>query len=259
MRYLSLCAIAKNEAPYIWEWVLFHLGVGVDHIYLYDNDSADLTIEWAKKAGGDRITIEKVPGKGQQIPTYHRCLKQYKNDTRWMALLDCDEFLVPQKVDNVKEVLVGYEEFPGLCPHWLLFGSNGEVEYKPIPVVERFTKRGKDVNQFVKSIVDPQRTLKASSPINSHKFIHSVGAAVRENFQPLQQAECTILPGVADIIAINHYVTKSYGECLERRSKPTANLASMPERVMPAFFDGHNQNDVEDLRALNLWRKICQQ
>jgi len=35
-RYLSICAIRKNEAPYLVEWIEFHQIVGVERFYLYD-------------------------------------------------------------------------------------------------------------------------------------------------------------------------------------------------------------------------------
>ena len=39
--YLSACAIFRNEAPYLEEWLVFHLGIGVEHFYLYENRSTD--------------------------------------------------------------------------------------------------------------------------------------------------------------------------------------------------------------------------
>ncbi len=37
--FLSVVCIAKDEARYIKEWVDFHLLIGIDRIYVYDNDS----------------------------------------------------------------------------------------------------------------------------------------------------------------------------------------------------------------------------
>ena len=39
--YLSVCAIYKNEARYLAEWLEFHLLAGVEHFFLYDNNSTD--------------------------------------------------------------------------------------------------------------------------------------------------------------------------------------------------------------------------
>ena len=38
---LSICAIFKNEAKFLKEWIEYHRLVGVDHFYLYDNGSTD--------------------------------------------------------------------------------------------------------------------------------------------------------------------------------------------------------------------------
>lgn len=38
---VSIVAILKNEAPYIREWIQYHLLVGIQHFYLHDNESTD--------------------------------------------------------------------------------------------------------------------------------------------------------------------------------------------------------------------------
>lgn len=38
---ISLCLIFKNEAPFLKEWLDYHLTVGIDHFYLYNNNSDD--------------------------------------------------------------------------------------------------------------------------------------------------------------------------------------------------------------------------
>jgi len=39
--HVSICAIFKNEAPYLREWIEFHRIVGIDHFYMYNNRSDD--------------------------------------------------------------------------------------------------------------------------------------------------------------------------------------------------------------------------
>lgn len=46
---LSVVAIFKNEADYIYEWIAYHLLMGVEHFYIADNDSSDETAEILKK------------------------------------------------------------------------------------------------------------------------------------------------------------------------------------------------------------------
>ena len=38
---LAVVAILKNEGAYLKEWLDYHLLAGVNHFYLYDNDSPD--------------------------------------------------------------------------------------------------------------------------------------------------------------------------------------------------------------------------
>lgn len=38
-----VCAMAKNEHRYINEWVEHYINLGVDKIYIYDNDDIDKT------------------------------------------------------------------------------------------------------------------------------------------------------------------------------------------------------------------------
>ena len=37
---VAICALTKNEQWYISDWVEYHLGLGVDHIYIYDAGSS---------------------------------------------------------------------------------------------------------------------------------------------------------------------------------------------------------------------------
>ena len=41
----SLCLIFKDEAPYLKEWLEYHLLIGIDHFYLYNNNSSDNYLE----------------------------------------------------------------------------------------------------------------------------------------------------------------------------------------------------------------------
>ena len=38
---LAVVAIFKDEGRYLREWLDYHLLAGVEHFYLYNNDSAD--------------------------------------------------------------------------------------------------------------------------------------------------------------------------------------------------------------------------
>ncbi len=94
---LAVVAILKNEGRYLKEWLDYHLAAGVDHFYLYDNDSADNQAEVAKpyvEAG--LVDYFPTPGKAMQIVAYNNAIKKFKFQSRYMAFIDLDEFLLPK-------------------------------------------------------------------------------------------------------------------------------------------------------------------
>lgn len=250
MHYLSIATIARGEAPYVYEWAKYHFGIGVDHIYFYDNDpnpKASFNISIFPKS---IVTVIPFPGDTMQTKMTEHALAHFRKSTRWLAFMDVDEFLVPLKTSNMQTFLKPYEKYSAICPHWRLFGSNGERNYRDSPVLERFTRRAIEVDRHIKSIVDPIRTFRW---VTVHKYTHNT-PAVDEYCRPIAETESRPEPATADYIQLNHYVTKSYEECLERRNRPRADIPA--KHQMPEFFTAHDRNEVEDLRALELWNKI---
>ena len=71
MYYLTACLIFRDAASYLEEWLRFHLLVGVEHFYLYDNDSSDdyLSVLRPFCAEG-KVTLTRWPGPMQQLKAY---------------------------------------------------------------------------------------------------------------------------------------------------------------------------------------------
>lgn len=249
MNYLSIATIARGESLYLSEWINYHFGIGVDHIYIYDNSPNQ---ELSGFSGYEYNCVHVIPffGDTMQTKMTEHALATYRNATRWLAFIDVDEFIVPRATDDIQTFLKDYEQYPALCVHWRLFGSSGNLHYEARPVIERFTKRAAEVDRHVKSIVDPKRT---GRWVTVHKYTHGSECAVDEYRNPIEERESRPLPATADLIQLNHYVTKSYDECCERRGRMRADI---PEKhKMPEFFHAHDKNEVEDFRALELWKK----
>ena len=61
---LAVTAIFKNEGRYLKEWLDYHLFAGVEHFYLYNNDSSDNYAEvLAPYIEKNLVTLTDVPGK----------------------------------------------------------------------------------------------------------------------------------------------------------------------------------------------------
>lgn len=124
-----LCCIAKREQLYINEFVKWYLGIGVDKIYIYDNDNNDeksikdyISSDFHKKV--EIIDIKSVYKAHLQQEAYNNFYKQYKDTFDWCIFCDVDEFLTG--VNNIKALLKLpiYRNYNQIRIKWRLFGDD---------------------------------------------------------------------------------------------------------------------------------------
>lgn len=245
MNYLSICAVVRNEAPYIKEWLDYHIKQGVEKFYLYDNESQDDVREVTKDY--DCIHWYKTQGYCQQNVSYNHMILTHGAETEWCAFIDIDEFLVSTKHEKFVDSIKHYDDqiIAGIAVHWLLFGSNGQEEYSPEPVTQRFTRRAAEANNHVKSVMRMSMTLCAGT--DPHSFIAN-GPIIDESFNEMPRHYAT-KPGTANILRVNHYYTKSRAEHKKRKGLPDASSGVYKDHVEQ--FAAHDVNDVEDLLILS--------
>ena len=148
---LAVVAIMKNEAPYVKEWLDYHIAAGVDHFYIYDNDSPDNFKEVLQPyINAGIVTYEFYPGTSRQIEAYTEAFKTYRFFCRYMAFIDADEFIFPQTDKSISEVVDEiFADKPnagGLCINWMMYGSNNlETADYSKGVLERFTRRASNI------------------------------------------------------------------------------------------------------------------
>jgi len=142
--YFSIYANFRDEAPYLYEWVVYHLLIGVDHFYLYNHLSKDNYLEILRPFIEKGIVTlghhneETAP----KFLKYKHCIENYKNESRWIGFIDLDEFIMLKtKQQNISNFLENYESYNGVGLCWLYFGANGLEKKDDRMVLERFTKR----------------------------------------------------------------------------------------------------------------------
>jgi hypothetical protein len=243
MRYLSLCAIAKEETPYLVEWVAYHLAVGVEHFYIYDNESS-VPVKETLKPYIDKglVTVIDFPGRGQQMPSYTHCIQTYGKESQWIGVVDCDEYIVPKASDTISPILEKYEQFGGLAVSWIIFGSSGHLIKPEGLVIENYTAHTPadwGENTHIKSIIRPSQTVRAGA--NPHSFIYTrENCCVSENYQAVHNAWT---PNSTKKIQLNHYITKSLEEFKIKLQRGRADIAD-PNAVGRTIenFDHYNKN-----------------
>ena len=132
---LAICAIFREEAPFLDEWITFHAGVGATHFYLYNNFSTDefRTVLKPWIAGG-LVTLTEWPVPVGQVAAYRHCLGRARRECRWLAFIDVDEFLFSPQVTDIRSILRRYSDLPALDVWQLFFGSGGHVARPALPV-----------------------------------------------------------------------------------------------------------------------------
>lgn len=234
---LAIVTIMKNEAPYVKEWLDYHILVGVHKFYIYDNDSTDNLKEVLApyiKSGIVEYTF--FTGAEQQLPAYNDCFEKHKDDVEWLAVIDADEFIVPVKTKTIQQTLQDYKAYPAVGINWVMYDSNGHIN-KPRKggVLNNYTRCRKwfrhEPSAHIKSIIQPSKVIKITNP---HYSAYKDDAfAVDENKHIIDKSgKGFAFTDYASVqkLRINHYWSKSYEETLKKIER--GNADSWPKRKL---------------------------
>ena len=128
--YLSAVLIFKDEAPYLKEWLEYHLMLGVEHFYLYQNNSTDNYMEvLAPYVEKKLVTVIDWPAYPGQYSAYRDWYSRYRKESYWTTFIDADEFLCPTREVSLTSLLREYEKYPVVLAYWKLFGTGGQMHH----------------------------------------------------------------------------------------------------------------------------------
>ena len=260
---IAIAVVLKNEATYIDEWIEYHYKIGVDKIYLYDNDSEDrseLMNELKPWIDLGVVEYNELPGDYAQLPAYQDAMFRHRFDCRYMAFIDVDEFIVPKNGRDLIDILnqafeketVDNFTIGGLTANWRVFASGGKPYRELGGVIERFTMRTKDEfdrNLMVKTITNPRRIDYYSNPHHPQYYINVTG--INENGNQVLEYQNT--ENTVDKIQINHYFTKSKEEFIQKMSRGRADCYLRYSENTFLRYD--MQETVEDLTALEIFQQ----
>ncbi len=252
--YLAAAVIGKNEGRYLKEFVEFHFLSGVERIYFFDNESEDNTRQVLDPYIEDgRVVYFYCPGPRMQFPAYRKAIRYCKGYTKWLALIDCDEFLFSPRGD-LKEVLKDYEDAPAVGVNWVSFGPSGHDKRPEGLVTENYRQTFKErdhlFNRHVKSIVRPECVESINSP---HYCRYKKGRlAVDENHNPIGAEEtgkkgerfAFTARNSTEKLRINHYITKSLEDLREKGKRGYPD--GMPNNVFEESVNRFNVPLIED-------------
>lgn len=256
MEYLALVLFCKDENLYLEEWLTYHFALGVDHVFIVDNNSrlpiCETVKDWVDLG---LVTVLPWPDtyQGRQCRAYAKIMGEYGRLFQWMGFTDTDEFICPKTGQDLPAFLKGYEQFGGLGIFWACFGSSGHKTKQP-SVIRAYTHRAADnwpSNNHIKSIVQPRFTLPVAMP-NPHLFKHTLGkCCVDEN--GLEIKEARRWPRVANKIQLNHYITRSQEECEAKLNRGGGNGEI---RRLNYFSDQDRNCTIQDTEILKVVERL---
>lgn len=259
---VSICAIAKNEHVYINDWINYHLNLGFDKIYVYDNNKANEVSLDSVIVDKENVVVTPFETNGvffdTQAEAYNHFIDNYGQEYDWCLFIDIDEF-VHLNVDNVKTFLAKAPDTDhNILLHWNLFGDDGViVGDESVPIYERILKPIKSAqsvvyNSFVNFKTNP--TYKACSP-------HLFAAELMEkplcydcNFNEIRYYINLLKASFIDLdkyeCYINHYQTRTLSEFIKYKYENTkVNYDYTDEMVLDAFF-ANNEKTPEKLKYI---------
>lgn len=153
---LSLCLIFKNEGHFLKEWLDYHLTIGVDHFYLYNNNSTDSFREIiAPYIEAGQVTLIEWPHDHAQFKAYEDCFIRFRDESKWISFIDADEFICPRKDSDINEWLERYSKWHAINIHWLMFGTGGQLNHDYCKnVIEQYFSCWDDLYIHGKTIVN---------------------------------------------------------------------------------------------------------
>lgn len=257
----TLIAIARDEAPYIAEWLAFHREVGFSRILVFDHGSIDETPSIVARAAAvdSAISLQVMPptaGVSPQIAAYNQGLALV--DTPWVAFLDIDEFLMPWQDGSLHGYLARVpDDVSAVHINWRSFGSSGLISPDYGFVTEAFVRCAPSDWAYQTHY----KTLARSEHVRSVQVHEVVVRAGRRTLSDFTDVAADAI-GRADRIAyggiqLNHYQCKTWVEFAARMRLPSAGNPQGPRLAdLVLRFNLLDRNEVQDRSALLFQRAV---
>jgi hypothetical protein len=229
---IAVCTNVQNEAPYIAEWMAYNRMIGIDHFFIYDNNSTD-SLEAAIAPFQDRGWVTHVK------PTYSTMgtrFWEYQKDcsvrnelalsSQWLAVFDVDEFLIlpgeiSTQLGGLLSILQRYKEglnCTGLVLDRYEFGA-GPHQHPPETglVIENYIERSVK-SPFMKRDGDWPKLIgmpkyHVFDGVHWYDEERSNGTSCLPDGQPPLRGERT---KVFEPLRFHHYLARSKSECMEK-------------------------------------------
>ena len=254
----SLCLIFKDEAPYLKEWLEYHLLIGIDHFYLYNNNSSDNYLEVLGPYIEDgTVTLIQFPEKYAQVKAYRDCYEKTKNETEWLGYIDVDEYVNLIGHNSIGELLDTVAHYPSLYLNWRMFGTSGHLKENHSELtIERYTQAWRNLSSTGKGFINnnfPSHSVTVHFHTSRIYGLPVLGVLANKSLRHSLYyiSSC----GVDKVAYLNHYWSRSleFYRYKDFQKGDATNATNESLRTAPGRFERHElRNSTKDF-SIQRW------
>jgi hypothetical protein len=244
--YFSVGAIFKNESHSIKEWIRHYLHHGAEHFYLINDNSSDnfmeIIQEYVDKNIVTLFNVNEAYYFGRQRNLYTRHFLPIIKETKWLLIVDLDEYVWSKCHVNLTCLLRNNEHLSQIQIRETIFGSNGHIK-QPKHIVKSFTKRKSDLSDDgrIKYFINSSYEF---TNLNVHNATY-----LNEEDKVALHGSSTFINMFREFITFNHYCCQSLD--FWNNIKCTRGDADDYLVRSPEDFHSYDINEVEDLELYN--------
>ena len=197
---VALCTMGRNENLYAREFMNYYMKLGVDHMFIYDNNPpfTERIEDVLDKKYKEKITFYefKYHNISCQKEAFTDCYENNFKKYDWFIMVDMDEylFIINSTLKNYLQNKI-FDKCDFIKIHWVNSQDNNLLYYDSRPLFERFKK------PYIKSIYI-KTIVRGNIPKLKYK-VHS------PYFSPIKNVTCTNDGNIINYTYINFEFIKN--------------------------------------------------
>lgn len=233
---ICICTLGKKENRYIREFVEYYKKLGVDKIFLYDNNNKkgehfeEVIIDYIKQG-----FVKVLNWRGIKKPHFkmlNDCYIKNNKQYNWLIFYDIDEYIHLDGYNNIKDFLSEkkFNNCKKIYLNWVFHTDNNLINYENKTLNERFPELERDAminknfSQKVKTILrgNISNFLISNISHTSHIITNSVQACNGFGKKIKLNKEYFMINSDSKFYYIDHYFTKSLEEFIGKIKRGSA-------------------------------------
>ena len=211
---VCILTIIKNEQQYLEEWIKYHLNLGINHIFIFEDINSDSHKEITDKYKNvSLISVEQLNVEKYIQGYYMKHGLQYIKDNYnydWCFVIDIDEYITPET--GIHNIMQQFKDYDAVILQWQNYGANGLIykpDYKDKGIIETYTK------EFGISPKDGE-SKSVKTVYNLHTYNKDLFISVHTPSKKVKWCKTNFGTDIKEIVYdkvyLRHYFTKSFEE-----------------------------------------------